>query len=64
MAAQFKKKLKAALEKFDLTVAENLAEEVYDAELHGYKPTAQEERLCERLSNCIQAYRRTMASLQ
>lgn len=64
MAAQFKKKLQAALDKFDLTVAENLSEEVYDAELHGYKPTVQEERLWERLVNCIQTYRRTMASLQ
>lgn len=64
MAAQFKKKLQAALDRFDLTTAEDLVEEIYDAELQGYKPTAQEERLWERLANCIQAYRRTMASLQ
>lgn len=64
MAAQFKQKLQAALNKFDLTVAENLLEEIQDAELHGYKSTAQEERLWERLSNCIHTYRRTMASLQ
>lgn len=64
MAAQFKQKLQAALNKFDLTVAENLLEEIQDAELHGYKATAQEARLWERLSNCIHTYRRTMASLQ
>jgi hypothetical protein len=63
MAAQFKTRLKAALEKFDVAAAENLLEEIYDAELRGYTPTPQEERLWERLVNCIQTYRRTMASL-
>jgi hypothetical protein len=63
MAAQFKKRLQAALDRFDLNTAENLSEEIYDAELHGYTPTAQEEKLWERLVKCVQAYRRTMASL-
>jgi len=64
MAAHFKKRLKYALDNFELAAAESLAEEIYDAELNGYAPTAQEEKLCERLSKCIQAYRRNMASLQ
>lgn len=63
MAAQFKNKLKAALEKFDLATAENLSDKIREAELTGYATTAQENKLLERLTRCIQVYRRTMASL-
>lgn len=63
MAAQFKDKLKDALEKFDVRLAERLGDEIYEAELSGYQLTPQEEKLWERLKNCMQAYYRTMASL-
>jgi hypothetical protein len=63
MAAQFKLKLKEALEKFDPQRAEQIGDEIYEAELEGYQLTAQEEKLWERLTACLQSYYRNMASL-
>jgi hypothetical protein len=63
MAAQFKDKLKEALEKFEVQRAEQIGDEIHEAELIGYELTAQEEKLWERLTACIQSYYRNMAAL-
>lgn len=61
--AKFKEKLLHALKHFDLTRAELLCEELYEAEQVGYTLTREEDRLCERLTRCIDSYRRNMAAI-
>lgn len=63
MAQQFKDKLKQALNKFDLAAAERLSAEIHEAEENGYVVSTAEDRLWERLTRCIESYRRTFATL-
>lgn len=61
--AKFKEKLLQALKHFDLTRAELLCEELHEAEQVGYTLTREEDRLWERLTCCIDSYRRNMAAI-
>ena len=63
MAAKYRDRIKAALDKFELAAAERLVEELVEAEEAGYEFTAQEDRLWDRLWACIEWYRHTSALL-
>lgn len=63
MAAQFKTKLKTALDKFDLVAAETLLDEISVAETLGYTLTKEEEKLWDRLTTCIETYYRIDSAL-
>ena len=63
MAAKYRDRIKAALDKFELAAAERLVEELVEAEEAGYEFTAQEDRLWDRLWACIERYRHTSALL-
>ena len=64
MRAKFMDKLKYALDDFDLDKAETLSEEIHSAESEGYVVTAAEDRLWERLTRCIDSYRRCSAAIE
>lgn len=61
--AKFKDELKAALDRFDIIRAEAVADKVHAAEETGYELTAAEEKLLNKLTKCIQAYRHSLYSL-
>jgi len=54
------KKIKMALDKFDIKEAEKVLDILADDEDKGYKTTKEEEKLRDRLFKCIEAYQRTM----
>lgn len=62
--AKFTEKLKYALSEFDLQRAEALSEEIHEAEEDGYVLTVAEDRLWERLTRCIDSYRRISAAIE
>lgn len=64
MRAKFMDKLMYALEVFDLVNAETLMGEIHEAEWNGYVVTAGEARLLDRLSRCIDSYRRCSAAIE
>lgn len=56
-------RLKMALEKFEVREAERALDLLADDEDKGYAATSKEEGLRERLIKCLEAYERTMSSL-
>lgn len=63
MAGRFKARLQRALEAFDIHAAEFISTEIHAAEQTGYEVTEEEDKLWERLTRCIEMYRRSSASL-
>lgn len=61
--AKFREELKSALDRFDIIRAEAVADKVHEAEENGYELTAAEEKLFDKLTKCIQSYRRALYSL-
>lgn len=57
-------RLKMALEKFDAKDAERVLDLLADDEEKGYTATGKEEGLRDRLIKCLEAYERTMSSLE
>lgn len=60
---RFKERLKKALEDFDINAAEFISTEIHEAEAAGYEVTAEEDALWERLTKCIEMFRRNTAAL-
>ena len=61
VAGQYKQRILNALEKFDVRQAEKLSDALHEAELAGYQLTKEEDQLWERLTRCIEMYRRNLA---
>lgn len=61
--SKFKEELQAALDRFDIIRAEAVADKVHEAEENGYELTAAEEKLLNKLTKCVQSYRRALYSL-
>ena len=60
---KFKDKLKNALEHFEPSAAEEVLEEINNAETDGYQLSTQESRLYDRLVRCIDSYNKTSSLL-
>lgn len=60
----YSKKIKGALDKFDLKEAEKVLDLIADDEDRGCELSGEENKLRERLLKCIEAYERTMYYLE
>ena len=60
---KFRKRIKEALDSFDLNDAEDLLSEITAAQESGYSLSVQEVNLLDRLIKCVSSYRNTLERL-
>lgn len=58
------KKIKGVLDKFDAREAERVLDTMADDEEKGYPTSQKEKGLRDRLIRCLEAYERTMRTLE